>query len=181
VKFILNTAVDPHFCAMFSADNEILKFHSWTDRRADGHEVFDFLKNFDAKKITFAGGVAGPGGFSSLRAAAGILNAIAFAAEIPVHQIRADHWISAFLGHENFLLNSFGSAVWKIKNGEIFRTEISELPKKEFFTKLLPPEKSEKISSIPGDSSGSEKTLLSVLEKTKPQDGFHPDYEFPPV
>ncbi|MCF7846642.1 MAG: hypothetical protein K9M51_01060 [Candidatus Gracilibacteria bacterium] len=181
VKLVLNTAVDPHFCALFSAENKLLQKISWENHRQDGQKVWDFLRTVDTKKITFAGGVSGPGGFSSLRAGAGILNALSFAADIPVHQIRADRWMTAFLGHEDFLLNSFGSSVWHVEKGEIVRTELTELPQKKYVTAFLPEAKREGIVSRDADFSGLEKSLLTALEKTEPQQGFHPDYEFPAV
>ena len=188
MKFILNTAVDPHFCALFDSAGKLIECHKWTNRRRDGAETFDFLESHKAEdlKINFCGGVAGPGGFSSLRAGAGILNALAFAKKIPVHQVRADRWIAEFLGSKDFVLNSFGDGVWVLESGELIRMPVGGAAEKfsdtPIFVGLLPPEKRGKFKkTLDVSLERAEKVLLEVLEKTQPQEIFHPDYEFPPV
>lgn len=89
--FVLNTSVDPHFCALFDEDHNLIDQVSWEDRKQDGSQVFEFLQKHP-ENITFIGGISGPGGFSSLRAAAGILNALSFKYQLPIHQVREDQW-----------------------------------------------------------------------------------------
>ncbi|MCF7917979.1 hypothetical protein K9L27_03205 [Candidatus Gracilibacteria bacterium] len=203
MKFILNTAVDPHFCALFDENNELIERREWTNRRMDGREVFEFLNKFHLgfKKIqnpglsfTFLGGVAGPGGFSSLRAGAGVLNALSFSYKLPVHQVRADRWIQEFLRTQGenaqaFVLNSFSDGVF-ISEGEnpnapLQRVDVNEAVQRfsePVFVGLLPIEKQKKFSkSLDIPFENTELALLTVLEKTNPQEIFLPDYEFPPV
>ncbi len=197
MKFILNTSADPHFCALFDAQNNLIEQKSWTIKRRDGAEVFDFLKKHDIKNLDFSliGGISGPGGFSSLRVGAGILNAISFAKNIPVSQIRADVWISRFLERRgenpsNFLLNSFSDGVFYCA-GEttpfrLQRITIDEAAKKfknnKMFVGLLPVEKKNKfLKRIDIPFEDSAKILLEVLDEAEPRKMFMPDYEFPAV
>ena len=87
--FVLNTSLDPHFCALFDKDQNLIDQVSWEDRKQDGRSVFEFLEKHP-EKLSFIGGISGPGGFSSLRAASSILQALALKYDLPIHQIRAD-------------------------------------------------------------------------------------------
>jgi hypothetical protein len=184
VKFILNTAIDPHFCALFDEANNLVERKTWENRKMDGKEMFDFLTKQTAS-ITFCGGVTGPGGFSSLRAGGGVLNALSVANNIPVHQVRADVWVREIIGSEDFLLNSFSDGVFYLENGKLVRItidEASEQFEQPMFVGLLPPEKQEKMArTVEHAFENSEQVLLEVLEKSEPQEQFHADYEFPPV
>ncbi|MCF7905917.1 hypothetical protein K9L63_01870 [Candidatus Gracilibacteria bacterium] len=193
MKFILNTAVDPHFCALFDENGNLIERCEWTNRRRDGQEVFCFLQKHtigDAVPLTFLGGVAGPGGFSSLRAGAGILNALSFAFLLPVYQVQADKWIQAFLGSNNFVLNSFSDGVFfpvtETAPSRLQRITVDEavkkFTKKKLWVELLPEEKKEKFKNQrPKPFEHSEQALLRVLEASEPRKEFMPDYEFPPV
>ncbi len=166
----------------------------------DGAETFEFLKkhNIESQNITFLGGVSGPGGFSSLRVGSGILNALAFAKKLPIHQVRADLWIAEFLKQnkenpDHFLLNSFSDGVFFIeKNADevsqprLQRININEAAEKfkdqKMFVDLLPAEKQVNFKSkIDLLFENAEKSLLEVLKKQSPQKDFVPDYEFPAV
>ncbi|MCF7831078.1 hypothetical protein K9M41_03755 [Candidatus Gracilibacteria bacterium] len=186
MKFILNTATDTHFCASFDEQGELIKTQEWTNRRRDGEEVYEFLQAVETSKITFCGGVTGPGGFSSLRAGGGMLNALTFANKIPVHQVRADIWIKELLGTTDFLLNSFSDGVFYTEGEELVRIGVLEAVKKfkdkEMWVELLPVEKREKFtkqSKVP--FANKEQILLKVLEMSQSKEQFEPDYEFPPV
>ncbi len=184
MKFILNTAVDPHFCALFDEANNLIERRDWTNRKLDGKELFSFLKTHEGP-LTFCGGITGPGGFSSLRAGGGVLNAISVAHNIPVHQVRADRWIAEVIGSENFLMNSFSDGVFCRDNNELVRITIDEAREKlkqPMFVRLLPPEKQSKIvRTFDHPFTNSEQVLLKVLQESEPQEQFHADYEFPPV
>jgi len=184
VKFILNTAVDPHFCVLFDEADNLIEKKNWENRKLDGSEMFEFLQKHEAE-ITFCGGITGPGGFSSLRAGGGILNAISVAHAIPVHQVRADTWIEKIIGSEDFLLNSFSDGVFFVDGEDLERITIDEAIVKfeqPMFVGLLPPEKQEKIEKTFDHSfENSEQVLLEVLKESTPQEQFHADYEFPAV
>jgi len=183
VKFILNTSIDPHFCAIFDDADNCLDVRTWTDRRRDGAEVWEFLEKYDVTQIDWCGGISGPGGFSSLRAAAGVLNAISFAQKIPVHAVRADAVLREVLGDVPFVLNSFGDAVW-LPGDELQRVEVAEVADQQFWVGALPEAKSVVFQhqiTMPGWQEKMPGALLSVLQKTAPQSAFHADYEFPPV
>ncbi len=183
MKFVLNTAIDPHFCAIFSRENELLDKLVWTERAKDGANIYEFLVKQNPAKISFCGGVSGPGGFASLRASASVLTAISVTNKIPIHQISAEKWIADFLGHENFLLNTFGQAVWTVQNGKISRDFPENIDKnRETVVEFLPDSKKKMFSNplrIPLD--GLEESLLTALRKEEPQKTFIPHYEFPPV
>ncbi len=193
MKFILNVAVDPHFCAFFDDNDRLIEKHEWMVNRRDGAEVFDFLErnNVSKQDITFIGGVSGPGGFSSLRAGAGILNSLSFAKDLPIHQVRADVWVAEFLqlkeeNSDHFLLNSFSDGVFYLEKGKLQRIKIDEAVTKfenqKMFVFLLPSEKRDRFpQKINLSFENSEKVLLEVLKKQKPKKTFIPDYEFPPV
>lgn len=188
MKFILNTAITPHLCALFNTNDVLLDIQKWTNFRRDGQEIYDFLEknNIQNKALGFLGAVSGPGGFSSLRAGMGILNALSFFQNLPIHQVRADQWVSTFLGSNNFLLNSFSNNIFYVKNERLVCTTIDKAAKKfentALFVGLLPPEKQKKIiKKIPQSFDNSEITLLNILKQQKPQKFGTPDYEFAAV
>lgn len=200
MQFLLNTAVDPHFCALFDEHGQLFQYQEWTDRKQDGREIFAFLEKIQSKKtspqdsqdfFTFLGGVSGPGGFSSLRAGSGILNALSFASRNSVYQVRADKWIRAFLDDRGyretpFVLNSFSSGVFLCDQGKLLRMPVSEAAQKyentEIFVGMLPDSKAQFFSrklSLPWKNTAG--ILLQVLKKESSQKYFLPDYEFPPL
>jgi len=184
VQFILNTAVDPHFCVLFDEADNLIERRDWVNRKLDGQEMWDFLAQHEGE-ITFCGGVTGPGGFSSLRAGGGILNAISVAHNIPVHQVRADRWVEKVIDSQDFLLNSFSDGVFFVDGDKLKRITIDEAVLKfeqPMFVGLLPPEKQEKITKTFDHSfENSEQMLLKMLQASEPQEQFHADYEFPAV
>ena len=187
VKFILNTAIDPHFCALFDTAGIRIAYHEWENRRHDGKELWEFLKNYDVSNITFLGGVSGPGGFSSLRAGAGVLNSLAFATGISVHSLRADFWQEALLEKKGeVVLNSFGDGVWIQKNSVLHRYSVEEAGdlflKKPACVSWLPKEKQEVFSHpIFIDMKQAPEVLLHLLEKVEPHNQCVTEYEVPPV
>lgn len=187
VKFILNTAVDPHFCALFDERGTRLFYRTWENRRDDGKEIWQFLQQHTLSEITFLGGVSGPGGFSSLRAGAGILNSLAFCLHLPIASLRADFWQEALLGNTGeVVLNSFGDGVWLRKGKELERFSVEEacglMGEKAVCVNWLPEEKAQKFTnprSISMDNAPEE--LLHLLESTETHSQFITDYEVPPV
>ncbi len=187
VKFILNTAIDPHFCALFDEAGIRIDYHEWENRRHDGKELWEFLKNHDVSKFIFLGGVSGPGGFSSLRAGAGVLNSLAFATGLSVHSLRADFWQEALLqGKGEVILNSFGDGVWVRKNSILHRHSVEEAGKLFIQTPVcvswLPKEKQEMFSHpIFIDMKQAPEVLLTFLEAVEPHTQCVTEYEVPPV
>lgn len=183
MKLVLNTAFDPHFCAVFSEGNKLLDKLFWTERAKDGKNIYDFLAKQNPAKISFCGGVSGPGGFASLRATAGVLTSISIANNIPIHQISAEELLANILGHEDFLLNSFGQAVWKIEDSKISREFLKDIDlNKEWFVDLLPANKQELFSrKIEHSLENIEQDLLENLLKKELQKVFIPHYEVAPV
>jgi hypothetical protein len=185
MKFILNTSLDPHFCAIFSDKNELIEKLSWTDRSQDGLNIYNFLAKQNPAKISFCGGISGPGGFASLRAIAGVLTSISIANDIGIHQISAEKFLFDILGHENFLLNSFGQSVWRYSslNDEISREFLADIDKnKEWLIDFLPENKQIGFSrKIEFPLKNIEEKLLESLQKMVPQKIFSPHYEVPPI
>lgn len=190
MKLILNTVIEPHFVSLFDESGTLRETHTWTDKRKDGSEIFSFCQkhNISQEKITFLGGVSGPGGFSSLRVASCILNALSFTYDLPVHQIRAEIWAQKLLGHTDFFLNTFGQYVWSISGEKLERIALSEANERWANTKkflgFLPPEKQsllDKILPMEVDVSSAAQMLFSCLEATSPQKSFLPEYDFPAV
>jgi len=191
MKFILNTAIDPHFCAIFDKNNNLIERVVWENRKKDAEMVWSALNKCDLDKINFIGGLSGPGGFSSLRAAAGILNSLCFANNLQVRQIRSDRLVSAFLRKTDFqgtfLLNSFGGSVFLLqKTGdlEIISVEnaVEKFKNEKVFVGVLPKEKQAFFKQkVDLEIKDLEMVLLEELEKTEPQKSFLPDYQFSPV
>ena len=187
MKFILNTAIDSHFCALFDEEGIRITYHEWENRRHDGKELWEFLKNYDVSDITFLGGVSGPGGFSSLRAGAGVLNALAFTTGLPVHSLRADFWQKTLLqGKGEVVLNSFGDGVWVEKDSILHRYSVREagdlFSKEPACVSWLPVEKQKAFSSpIFLDMKQAPEVLLQLLETVKPHAQCVTEYEVPPV
>ncbi len=192
MKLVLNTAIDPHFCAILDADNNVVKKAKWENRRHDSKEIWNFLRDNRAQKIKFQmiGGISGPGGFSSLRTSAGVLNAISFSQKIEVQQVRADFFVEAFLQsknhEENFVLNSFGSSVFMRDGEKLKRMEITDAIEKfkdeKVFIDLLPEEKAKLFKNKTNlKFENTESVLGEVLSTQKFHKIFIPDYEFDPV
>ena len=203
MHFILNTAIDPHFCALFSEAGDLIEVKSWDVHRRDGQEVYDFMArhNFSNQSISFIGAVTGPGGFSSLRVSSTVMQALSLKFGIPIRQIRADAWARDLFGHEHFILNSFGDTVWlnKCANEKIreyannVKDDLARLPAKtiaEFFenesvaTFFLPAEKAEHFINRSEQTYSDQQlaqSLLTNLQAQQPVKQFVPDYHFAPV
>ncbi len=187
MKFILNTAVDPHFCALFDETGRRLFYCEWEDRRRDGKELWDFLQDHDVSEFTFLGGVSGPGGFSSLRVGAGILNSLAFTTGLPIHSLRADFWQEALLkGEGKMVLNSFGDGVWVRSGNELDRKSIAEagslFANNSVCVSWLPEGKQKAFSNpILVDMNEAPEVLLKLLETVDSHPQFVTNYEVPPV
>jgi tRNA A37 threonylcarbamoyladenosine modification protein TsaB len=195
VQFILNTAIDPHFCALFDDESSLIEIKSWITRHQDSEETWSFFKkhNFDSHSFSLIGGISGPGGFSSLRVAAGILNALGLAKNQSIYQVRADAWISSILKEnkenpEAFCLNSFGDGVFyrEERTKKLIRATAKKESQKwqntPCFVGLLSPEKQTLFpQKIEIDLKNQELLLLKILQKTKPQENFISEYEVPPV
>lgn len=183
MKFIVNTSFDPHFCAIFSEKNKLIDKLSWTERAQDGKNIYNFLAKQNPAKFSFCGGVSGPGGFVSLRATANVLTSISVTNNISIHQISAEELLSNTLGHEDFLLNSFGQAVWKTEKGKISREFLKDIDlNREWFVDLLPLDKQEIFSrKIKHSLENIDQELLENLLKKESQRVFIPHYEVSPV
>ena len=187
MKFILNTSIDPHFCALFDENGERLFYHEWEDRRQDGQELWGFLRQYDVSKFTFLGGVSGPGGFSSLRVGAGVLNSLAFATGLGIHSLRADFWQKVLLsGKGEVVLNSFGDGVWIQKGKELDRKSVevasSGFSNKSVCVSWLPAEKAGCFQNpFLIDMKNAPEELLHLLETEDAHSQFITDYEVPAV
>lgn len=187
MKFILNTAVNPHFCALFDDDGQRISFHTWENHRDDGSELWNFLKQCDSANITFLGGVSGPGGFSSLRVGAGVLNSLAFALKLSVHSLRADFWQEALLKDTGaIVLNSFGDGVW-VRSGKDLVRKTAEEANRYFLGKSacvswLPEEKVREFETpILVDMKEAPEVLLRLLKTVDAHPQCLTEYEVPPI
>ncbi len=183
MKFILNTVLDPHFCAVFSEKNILIDKIQWVERSQGGKIIYDFLNKFDSAKFSFCGGLSGPGGFASLRLTANVLTSLSLVNNIDINQLSAGDFLFNVLKHENFLLNSFGQGVWIYKKGKISRKLLKDVNKnKDLVVQFLPLNKQKLFSSkIPFSVIDIEKKLLDNLLKTQAKESFVPHYEIPPV
>lgn len=189
--FIINTAVGDHFCALFDGAKNLVAEHTWEISRRDGAEVFWFLeeqKIYD-QKISFIGGVTGPGGFTSLRVSSSILNALSFKFNLSIHQISAQKWIQNFIKSNYFVLNSFGDTVWiqdksetsglkKISTDEA----VSIFAEQDAFVHFLPEAKQVKFTNqIATNNNDLQKNLLEALINTEAKNYFKAFYNVSPV
>ena len=130
------------------------------------------------------GGFSGPGGFSTLRVGGAIINALSFRFGIPVHQVRADMVARALLGHDDFVLNSFGSGVFVAKEKQLERVEaleaVEKFQQKSVFIDWLPVDKKAHFVPIEIDKDVIQ-TTLEILLKVPERTVFLPDYEYPAV
>lgn len=174
----------PHFAVLFDAENTEIARLEWDDFRAGSQYVWDFLDRYKVgteTTLSFVGGVAGPGGFSTLRVSGAIINALAFRFGLPVYQVRADIIARALIGGDGFLLNSFGDGVFVPERGELSRVAVTQIKSdRPLFIDWLPPDK--QVHFVPAIIEADiVKTTLEVLEKVEPRPVFLPDYEFPAV
>ncbi len=190
MKFIINTSLDPHFCALFDKKEQLIEAVRWEDRRKTGQIVWDFLEKHQGEEFNFIGGVSGPGGFSNLRAAAGILNALSFRFDLPIHAVRADKFVRFWLKEQGqaipFVLNSFSDGVFIAEGSALLRLQVVEAVKQykgeKVFVGFLPSEKQALfLNQINLPLERLEGALYQCLKKEKPNKEFLPDYEFPAV
>ena len=183
MKFIINTSLDPHFCAIFSRENILLEKKTWTHRSQDGQNIYELLSHYEINKIDFCGAVSGPGGFASLRASACVITSISFANTIKIHQISAEKLMNLVLGNDDFLLNSFGDSVWEIVDKKIARVSLTDIDiNKAYFVDVLPQSKAALFpKKIKYSLENIENVLLRGLIDSEPSEVFIPHYEFPPV
>jgi hypothetical protein len=191
MKCIINTALSPHFCIIFDDTDTIVEVQNWDNLKLDGKNMFEILGKYSVHDIDFVGWISGPGGFSSLRAGSAIINALAFATQKPIHQIRADQWIRAILKNqgistEHFVLNSFSDFVFITRDGILQKISIDEAVQLfrdiPVFVDFLPEEKKGRfLRHQTIDVSRMYDILLSELQQLKPCDRAIPDYMFDPV
>lgn len=187
MKFILNTAVDLHFCALFDEAGKRLFFHKWEDCRQDGQELWEFLQQHDVSKFTFLGGVSGPGGFSSLRVGAGVLNSLAFSLQLPVHSVRADFWQESLLKETGeVILNSFGDGVWVRRGKDLVRKSAkdagSDFLKISACISWLPEGKAQQFENpILVEMKNAPEVLLQLLETVDAHPQCVTEYEVPAI
>lgn len=184
MKLIINVSLEPHFVALFDADNQLVDQLTWDDFKTGSQRIWDFLEKHQLEYLDFIGGISGPGGFSTLRVGGAIVNALALKFKIPVHQVRADRVVQALVGSDNFILNSFGNGVFLLKNDDLERIEtekaVDMFQQKPVFIDFLPERKRSLFMPLNLEYD-LVKITLEVLQDSEPQKIFLPDYEFPAV
>lgn len=190
---MLNTSLNPHFVALYSADGESVAVESWTAFREDTDRVIHFLLQQRLDQHTplqWVGGVTGPGGFSSLRAASSLLQGLSLTHGCPIRGVSAEALVRFLLmamGVENprFVLNSFGQRVFLVEDTMTLLTaqeaaeQCRDVP---VCTTFLPEEKAAyflqrydvDVRAVPG-------ALFSLLSGAEDRDDWVPLYAFPPV
>lgn len=191
MKFVLNTAIDPHFCALLDEKECIFDIQIWENRRLDGKETWAFLEKHKdiTDTITFLGGVSGPGGFSSLRATSGILEALSAKLNTKIHHVRSDEWMKIFLEKENIqapiVLNSFSQKVFLAEESVLTPYEAPALAEKlkdtPVYGDTLPEKKQELFTLIQTENKPSALDLYKALKKSTPSEHFLPSYEYAAV
>ncbi len=194
-------AVEPFFCALMSEDNLLEKKITWEKPKEGAAHVWNFFKEnkIQDQKISFLGGISGPGGFSNLRVSATILNTLSLYFDLKIHQIRADILAQIIIKEENknnkksfpqnILLNSFGKGVFLQNENDSKKLERINLPEiseedleKYWCVSFLPENKKENFkNSFEISFENIEIQTFKALELQKPQNIFVPDYEHPPV
>lgn len=193
MKLIINTSLDPEFCALFDEANALIEKVYFTDRRQTGKIIWDLLDKQDLNNtpLAFISGISGPGSFSSLRTTAGILNTLSLRFDVPVYQVRADIIAKALIETntvdiDTFVLNSFGTSIFYLKGEELIREELAvvtdKFKNKIVCTSFLPKEKASVFKNrVNVDVSKMESLCLRLLEVQSPRSIFEPDYIFPAV
>lgn len=192
MNFILNTSIQPHFCVLTDDTGRILHRCEWKTPRDDGRFLYTFCEKYKHlfDSVTFFGMVSGPGGFSSLRVGASVLNVYGWFYQQNIHQIRADEWVQAYqkdqLDTGIIFLNSFGQNVWKVDNTKDLQSISLENFKKESHQKYcfdcIPEEKRGiHTSDFHIDSDMFFQSLWRALKQTKDQEQARPDYLVNPV
>lgn len=190
MKFILNTSLEPHFCALFDDEGALLNQEQWSDFRRDGEIIWNFLDKHQTEDLTFIGGIAGPGGFSSLRASGAILNTLSIKHELKLHQVGAEQVVRQLLNDEDkpdvmVYLNSFSQKVLRLNTKGILEAVELEAARERVekaCVTFLPEGKNKDFQeAVEVDRENLIATTLSILERQKPQSDFVPQYQFPPV
>lgn len=183
--FLLNTSIDSHWCALFDATGTIVAQCVWTDRKRGVNMVHGFIEAHRERfeVLEWCGGIAGPGGFSSLRAASVMMNTIAWKHGVGVRTCTAIELGRAHCGAESFALNCFGATVFVCEKGlEYERVGIETLEKYEGCVGFLPTEKQPETKKQAIEPETLMYELFEVLRtKKKNPAGFVPEYFFEAV
>lgn len=184
--FILNTSFDPHFCALLSMDGEVMAQVTWEERKRDGEVVHAFFQTHidSLNDLVWCGGISGPGGFSSLRAASVILNTLAWKQKTPVRVESALRVAREYIGEGSFLLNSFGQSVFVCDSGMDFSQKfLSDFGTYDGFVGFLPEAKQLKIKEFSEkvDTQKLLDSLFQVLKCSEDKKSFVPEYFFEAV
>lgn len=192
MKFILNTALPPHFACILDEKGTVVDFLEWDSPRKDARILYDFLQKHRPLSFDFLGGVQGPGSFSSLRTASGVLKVLSSFYEIPIFQVDAWAWIAFHLESfqkpsSDFVLPSFSDSVFlstEFDRGHLDIAQAGEILKdREVFVDLLSESKRAFFPQKMKVPFGREKyeTLYEVLQKKEPTFDFFPHYNIPAV
>jgi len=192
-------AIEPFFCSLFDEDHNLVKEIFWQDAKKGNSLIWDFFKseNILEKKISFLGGISGPGGFSNLRVSGTILNTLHLKFKTSIHQVRADKVILSLISEYNnqypenkkpikILLNSFGKGVFFLEKNNLIRKNIpdcsSEILSGKYCVSFLPENKKELfVNGFEIPLLNFPLICLKTLIKEAPLDLFVPEYEYPPV
>lgn len=180
--FLLNTSFDPHWCALFDEKGTLLASRVWEDRKTGVACVTSFVEEHRAlfEDLRWCGGVSGPGGFSSLRAASVLLNTLAWKYSIPVVSATAFEIGRHYLGAGSFVLNSFGQSLFVCHEGlEYQRVSSDILDSFDGFDGFLPLTKrrSDHVLEIERLMAASFSVLFEK-EKALEKSFFVPEYFF---
>lgn len=194
MKLIVNTATLPHFCELRDRKNILVAQEEWDTRRMDARVIADFMRQqgIAGKELVFLGGVAGPGGFTSLRVGTTVLNTLAVTRALPVYGVGLDAWGRAALTRANMpdipvLMNSYGDGFCiRAQDYSLQRITCEEAlltyERAPILLNFIPEEKRDPfIQGVLLEEKTLRESLLPALENTNPLPSLTPEYESPPV
>lgn len=181
--FLLNVSVEPFFATFFDESKGIVVSSvQIPNTKQSGQVIFDFIESQKKlwSSLDWVGGVSGPGGFATLRIAAGVLNSWSFVQHLPVKQVRADVWVRGWSienGYTHFVLNSFGELVFLGDTKDLQKVLLAELPTEDnLWYGGLPESKKDLLNNKSIQKKLSIESLYKVLSACESQEQFDPEY-----
>lgn len=168
--FLLNLSIEPYFCALVT-DNTSPIFKTWQTGTQGSSIIWTFCQSHlsELETCRWIGGITGPGGFSSLRVTAEILEILQEKYNVPLRSVRADKVAQTYLERRDtksdIILNAFGNHIFHATQTsqelELIDLEKASQLYPQAFLGFLPPHK--QTSWGPTASSCEDITIQDLI------------------
>lgn len=184
---LLNVSVEPFFIALLKKEGTPFAQAFIPNTKQAGEEMFRFCEKYQEhfSTLLWAGTVTGPGGFTTLRLGASLVNTLHFVQGTPLRTVTAMEWVSDWLqltSYQKALLNSFGETVFLVENNNhrlISLHEVRDL--KDVWYGGLPEAKRKSIGLKNQKETIDVESLYKICIQKEEQQEVVPEYYFEAV